>query len=191
MPTINISKLKDSMVRSNNLLQNDIPVVLDATTVEGINCYAYALGIMYDDDTKRRGFYRPGFTEGIRYDGENVKELMKKIRIDLQNLGISFRQFDLNSKKMVLRDKEYLIKVFYTPKNKKLPAGDFHFVRKDKQTGKWFHKMGWYKQPDVVQSDPGYEGPIPGSEPTTFTLNDDDGFTYVYNPVAYLAITED
>lgn len=188
MPSIEIGRIKDSIVRSDNLLRNDIPITLEEEMAQTTNCYAYSLGIMYHGI---RGLhFTPGFTDGLRYYGKDTKELMKKVRIDLQNLGIAFRQFGLKRKKIVLRDNEYLIKVFYTPPNSELPEGDFHFVRQDKKTGKWFHKMGWYRQPEFVKSDPGCKGPIPGIEPTTFTMHYDDGFTYTYKSVGYFAITE-
>lgn len=188
MRILETGTIKNSIRRSEDLLQGSNPIALDAETVEATNCYAYSLGIMYHG-TRGKHFI-PGFTEELPYFGKNTEELMEKIEIDLENLGISFRKIELEEEKQ-LQENEYLVKVFYTPPNKKLPAGDFHFVRQDRDTGIWFHKMGWYRQPDIIQSDPEYEKVIPGIEPSTFTVNYDDGFSYVYDPVAYLAIEED
>ncbi len=187
MRILEIEAIKDTICRSEDLLQGNNPIVLDAETVKTTNCYAYSLGIMYNGMKGR--YFIPGFTECLPYYGESTEELMGKIVIDLQNLGISFRKLELEEEKN-LQENEYLVKVFYTPPNKELPTGDFHFIRQDRDTGIWFHKMGWYRQPDIVQSDPGYEGPIPGSEPSNITSNGKDGFSYVYDSVAYLAIKE-
>lgn len=187
MPIIETGEIKDSIRRTCELLENGVPVILDKETAETTNCYAYSLGITYHGLKGRH--FNPGFTEGLSYYGKEAEELMEKIQIDLKNLDISFRKLDLEEDKD-LGENEFLIKVFYTPPNEKLPNGDFHFVRQDRKTGKWCHKLGWNRQPDLVQSDQGYEGPIPGSEPTTFTRHETDGFTYVYDPVGYFAITE-
>lgn len=187
MRILETETIKNTIRTSKYLLEGGNPIALDAETVGTTNCYAYSLGIMYHGI--RGKDFIPGFTENLPYFGENAEELMKKIEIDLENLRISFRKIGLEEE-IQLQENEYLVKVFYTPPNRKLPAGDFHFIRQDRATEVWFHKMGWHRQPDVVQSDPGYEGPIPGSEPSSITSHDNDGFSYEYAPVVYLAIIE-
>lgn len=187
-----IERIKNSIVRSENLLKGGVPIQLDESTVTETNCYAYSMGIMYNSFTKIKGYYNPGFTEYERLSGDETSEiLMEKIRTDLNHLGIQFREIGLE-KKIELEGNEYLVKVFKADINEKLPRGDFHFIRQDRESKKWFHKMGWQRQPDIIQSDPGFDDEsIPGVEPDTFTINCDNGFTYMYYSVGYLAIKED
>lgn len=187
MRILEIRKIKNTIRRSEDLLQGNNPIVLDEEIVETTNCYAYSLGIMYHGIMGKH--FHPGFTENLQYYRENAEELMEKVIIDLRNLGISFRKLELEEKKE-LKENEYLVKVFHTPPNKKIPAGDYHFIRQDRQTGIWFHKIGWYRQPEIVRSITEFRAEISESEPLTFTAQYDYSFFYVYNPVAYLAIAE-
>jgi len=102
-----------------------------------------------------------------------------------RNPNLSYNPWD-----ELLSKNEYLVKIFYTPCNPKLSYGDFHFVRQDRETGIWFHKLGWYRPPEILQSDKGFPSPTPGKEPTKFTAVCSDGFTYHYEPIGYFAITE-
>lgn len=185
--------IKNSIVRSKDLLEGGVPIQLDESVVTETNCYAYSMGIMYNKNTKLRGFYNPGFTEYERIDGTEDKEmLINMIKADLCNIGIQFRVLDLEDE-VELGDDEYLVKVFKADINKEIPRGDFHFIRQDKESKKWFHKLGWKRQPDIIQSDPGYEeddDAIPGAEPGSFTTHCKDGFKYMYYPIVYLVIKE-
>lgn len=192
LPEETISAIKDSIIRSDCLLKGGVPVTLDETTVVSTNCYAYSIGIMYNFMTKIRGFYNPGFTERDKYMPDDTPEdLMEKVHHDLENLGIKFREINLGEKAK-LRKNEYLVKVYMADPNEKIPNGDFHFIRKDKDSGMWFHKLGWQRQPDIVKPDPGYEEGCcaPGVAPDTFTSICDDGFSFVYYSVGYIAIEE-
>ncbi len=190
MRILKIKRIKNSIRKSWELLQTNNPIMLDEKTVKTTNCYAYALGIMYNG--KRGIDFIPGFTKKCFNHVQNIEneeQLMKKIQIDLENLSISYRRIGLEEEKQ-LKENEYLVKVFYTPPNKELPKGDFHFVRQDRDTQIWFHKMGWNRQPEIIKSDPEGKQIIPGTEPTTITWYGNNGFYYVYTPVEYLAITE-
>ena len=186
-----MENIKNSIVRSKNLLKGGVPIQLDESAVKGTNCYAYSMGIMYNQYTKLKGYYNPGFTEHESFEGTEDKEmLVSKIQADLSNIGIRFRVLDLDDE-IKLEDDEYLVKVFKTEINKELPRGDFHFIRQDRESKKWFHKLGWVRQPDIIQSDPEYDdGSTPGLEPTSFTTHCKDGFEYMYYPVVYLVIKE-
>lgn len=186
-----IKNIRNSIVRSNNLLEGGVPIELDESTVTETNCYAYSMGIMYNCYTQIKGYYNPGFTEYERYKGYETSEmLMEKVRTDLSHIGIQFREIGLKEE-IGLEDDEYLVKVFKADINEKLPNGDFHFVRQDKESKSWFHKFGWKNQPVVIQSDPGFnDGNVPGTEPDMFTIHCNNGFEYMYYPVAYLAIKE-
>ena len=191
IPNEEMEKIKNSIVRSKKLLEGGVSIQLDESTVKETNCYAYSMGIMYNNDTKDRGYYNPGFTEHYRIDGTEDKEtLISKIEADLNNIGIQFRILDLEDK-IELEEDEYLVKVFKAEINKEIPRGDFHFVRQDRESKKWFHKIGWKRQPDIIKSDPKYnDDSIPGSEPETFTTHCKDGFKYMYYPIVYLVIKE-
>ncbi len=191
LSTDTIDAIKSSIVRGSSLLNNGVPITLDEITVKSTNCYAYSMGIMYNFFTKARGFYCPGFTEHNNYQKEDSPEvLLSKIQSDLKNLGINYREVstveDAN-----LKSNEYLVKVYLADPNIKIPNGDFHFVRQDKESGMWFHKLGWERQPDIIRSDPGYDDDnIPGEEPGYLISNYNDGFSYTYYPIGYLAIEE-
>lgn len=186
-----IKDIKNSIVRSKDLIGGGTPIQLDESIVTETNCYAYSMGIMYNKNTKNRGYYNPGFTECETLNGrENKEMLISMIQKDLDNIGIRFRVLDLEDE-VKLRDDEYLVKVFKTEINEKLPRGDFHFVRQDRESQKWFHKFGWKLQPNIIQSDPEYnDDSIPGEEPDSFTTHCKDGFQYMYYPVVYLVIKE-
>lgn len=191
LPVETIEEIRHSIVRGDSLLSGGVPINLDETTVNSTNCYAYSMGIMYNFFTKRRAFYNPGFTEYDSFKPDDTPEmLMNRVKHDLDNIGIKYREIEKNEK-TVLKENEYVVKVFMADPNEKIPRGDFHFIRQDKKTGKWFHKLGWERQPDIIQSDPEYhDDSIPGSEPDTFTSHYKDGFSFIYYSVGYLAIEE-
>ncbi len=192
LPLETISAIKESIIRSDCLLKGGVPKCLDETTVVSTNCYAYSIGIMYNFMTKMRGFYNPGFTERDRYRaGDTPEDLLEKVRHDLENLGIKFREIQLKEE-VNLKSNEYLVKVYMADPNIKIPDGDFHFIRQDKASGMWFHKLGWERQPDIVQADPGYEKEscAPGVAPDYFTSICSDGFSFKYKSVGYIAIEE-
>ena len=178
MPSIGIEEIRNSILRSNDLLKNGISITLDLKLEELVNCYAYALGIMYPRD-----IFNPGFSQNLKYYGREPEELMAKVYIDLETLKKSFRRFDLNDK-IILEKDEYLIKVFYCPPNKKLNTGDFHFMRQDPESKFWFHK--WKKQqPKVIQ--PNF---IHELGPTVINSVWDDGCVFKYEATGYFAIKE-
>lgn len=182
-----LKKIRNSIINSSNLLEKNKPTILDEKTVKSINCYAYSLGIMYNGE---RGIhYSPGYTTNKKYNGISPEELMRYIELDLKNLRISFRRIELKEK-FELDESEYLIKVFFTPQNSRMARGDFHLIRQDRKTQKWFHKMGWNNQPCLTQLDCDYKKKHLGQEPNRITTRENDGFSFVYLPVCYLAITE-
>ena len=106
MPSIGIEEIRNSILRSNDLLKDGVSITLDLKLEKLVNCYAYALGIMYPRD-----IFNPGFSQNLKYYGREPEELMAKVYIDLETLKKSFRRFDLNDK-IILEKDEYLIKVF-------------------------------------------------------------------------------
>lgn len=187
-----LDAIRNSIVRGKDLLNEGFPISLDEITVKQTNCYAYSLGIMFNCFTKIRGFYSPGFTEHDNYKPEDSSEvLLNKIRRDLKNLHINYRDI-LVKGNAKLQDNEYLVKVYMANPNEKLPNGDFHLIRQDRASGKWFHKLGWFRQPDIFQCDPGFEDEsgTPGEASDIITSVYDDKFRCIYHTVGYLAIEE-
>lgn len=184
---IKLRKVYKSIINSSKLFKNGRPNKLDENTTKSTNCYAYSLGIMYNSESWIR--HSPGYTQKIRYQGISPEELMRNVKIDLKNLKIIFRCIGLGEK-VELNPNEYLVKVFYAPPNSRLLCGDYHFIRKDPKTGKWFHKLGWHNQPCLVKLDNDYKKKHLGEEPERITNREKDGFYFVYQPVCYLAITE-
>lgn len=175
-------KMRKSIIHADKLLKNGIPIELDEDTVESTNCYAYSLGIMYNGI--RCLHYSPGYTEGVKYQGTGREELMKKTEIDFRNLKISFRRVLLDQD-VQLKENEYLIKLFFYPRTNDLPSGDFHFIRQDPKTKKWFHKLGWYNQPTLVNQNNGI-----GTEPNRLIVSGGSCSYIIYQPVCYYIITE-
>lgn len=220
MPIRQILEIRNSMVPSKRLLQNHFPIILDSESVEQTNCYGYCLGIKHSSIKFRPGFTVDSDTDAWKdnpkelleeciIDLQNLNRPFRKIALDdvtfveeneyfidvhssdscRSLLPSKYTNFE-NKWAELLAPNEYLIKVFYTPSNCNLKDGDFHFIRQDRQTGLWFHKMGWYRQPDLVRSDNGFWSPVPGREPTKITSIFHSGFSYAYEPLAYFAITE-
>lgn len=174
-----IEEIKNSMIRSKDLFHEGIPITLDLKLEEMINCYAYALGIMYPRD-----IFNPGFSKNLKYYGREPEELMAKVYIDLETLGKRFRRLGLNDR-IILEENEYLIKVFFSPPNEKSKVGDFHFIRQDNQTRFWFQK--WKKhQPKIIQPNL-----ISEFGPTIINSIWDDGFLFKYEAIGYFAIKDD
>lgn len=188
MEKTKIKKIRKSILRSSELLNNGTVKPLDKITVTKTNCYAYSLGIMYhaeEDD------FLIGFTEDALKDYTNPEKVIEKICRDLKNLKIPFRKISLEDDK-TLKEGEYLVKVFYALSNEDYDGGDFHFIRQDRRTKRWFHKMGWCGQPEFVRDDDdtSFEFESNG-EPRSFRLkewfNEEPLF---YKPLMYLAIKE-
>lgn len=189
MPIANIAEIKASIVRSDKLLEDTVPIHLDEESAKHTNCYAYSMGIINNSFSEGHVTFVPGFTENQMYDFESQESLIENIKKDLENIGIKFKEYQLGEKPE-LKENEYLVKLFFSPPSKYLSSGDFHFVRQDRKSGKWFHKMGWETQPAIIQSDVQYEQVEAGSEPDSIishTLFED---VYIYNPVCYFVITE-
>ena len=178
-----IKKIRKSILRSNELLNNGTIKPLDEITVKKTNCYAYSLGIMYNAD--KDWYYDLGFTENSIQYYVQPDLIIEKTCKDLDNLEIKYRKIDLNGDK-TLKDNEYLIKMFYKLPTGSYDCGDFHFIRQDKRTKKWFHKMGWYAQPEFVKDDneTHFEFDAEG-EPKRFYY-----MSSLYSPLMYFAITE-
>lgn len=175
-------KIRRSIRRTKELLKNGEIKLLDEETVRKTNCYAYSLGIMYHGEGAD---FDIGFTNHTLDKLVDPKEIIDKICTDLENLRFKFRKINLMDDK-VLRKNEYLVKVFYAEPNEYDPEGDFHFMRQDRKSGKWFHKMGWYYQPEFVESNSEEQFYFNNSgEPMSFTT-----WEFSYKPLTYFAITE-
>lgn len=183
----NLRKIRKSIVRSDKLIENGLPTTLDEDTAETINCYAYAFGIMYNG--VRYVHFSPGYTEYQKYMGISGLELMRKTEVDLNNLKIPYRKI-MVEEEVKLQPNEYLVKVFYASRSEILPKGDFHFIRQDPKTEKWFHKVGWYDQPVLVTQSNDYKKERVGTEPDQLIVRDDSCRYTIYQPVCYYAITE-
>lgn len=179
-----LKKIRESIVRSNELLSNNKLKLLDEETARSTNCYSYALGIMYRAKGKD---FCIGFTENVIMYLEDPNEIVNKICIDLKNLNISFRKINLHENKD-LRENEYLVKLFYTPPSENIKDGDIHFIRQDRKSGKWFHKLGWYNQPEFVKSNSEIQFDLElNGEPKSIIYTD---CYEIYYPIVYFAIAE-
>ena len=187
MPNIEIEKLKACIVRTKDLVKNDEPLELDEHISTSINCYAYALGILYDGDKEIP--FNPGFTDGLLYLRPTSEQLIENICTDLTNLNLQFRKFDLKDEITLLKH-EYLIKVFYCQSVDFLDNGDYHFIRQDPKTGYWFQKCGILQQPQLLQSNFSYSNHLSIEEPDLIISTTPKGHYYKLLPIAYFAIKE-
>lgn len=108
------------------------------------NCYAFAMGWQVAANNKYDD-YVPGFLCGQPYSVANCAKLVKA---DLEAVGRKVYEilYDIPEE---LPDRDgYWIKFLYCPKKGDLDA---HFMRKDKKSGRWIHKMGWVMPPKVCE----------------------------------------
>lgn len=187
MPNIELKKLKACIVRTKDLIKNGEPVALSENICLSINCYAYALGILYNGTEKIP--FNPGFTDGLLYLRPTPNQLIENICTDLRNLKISFRKLGLDDDIKLLKH-EYLIKVFYCQSNAFLNTGDYHFIRQDPKTGYCFQKCGIFHQPEILQSNFSYSNRLTIEEPDIVISSTQEGFSYELLPIAYFAIKE-
>lgn len=189
MTSKEIEQLKASILPTEELFKGSAPINLSEDICEHTNCYAYSLGITYYRTDNMPICFNPGFTNHSACTGKEV--LMEFIRLDLINLGISYRQIALNGDKRLEED-EYLIKVFYTEPFDGCYYRDYHLVRCDPNTGIWFHKFGGHNQPEVIISSRKYEfnHSYPGAEPHSIIQHGTNGDVLKYTPLGYFAIKE-
>lgn len=106
------------------------------------NCYAFAMGWRvpaknkYDD-------YVPGFLAGMKFSIENSAKIVKA---DLEAVGRTVYEILYEIPEELPDGDGYWIKFMYCPEKTELDA---HFMRKDKKSGRWIHKMGWEMPPKV------------------------------------------
>lgn len=106
------------------------------------NCYAFVMGWRvpaknkYDD-------YVPGFLCGMQYSVSNCAKIVKA---DLEAVGRQVYEILYDIPEELQEGEGYWIKFLACPEKGDLDA---HFMRKDKKSGRWIHKMGWEMPPKV------------------------------------------
>ena len=133
-----LQKIKNSIVKNSKLDSRNSEKLygLPSKSRVRINCYAYALGIMYPS----RNLYNVGFTTDTKYKDISREKFISLICEDLKNLGIKYRIFKINDE-IKLRENEYLIQALYVSKELYYKE-DFHFLRQSK-AGFWYAKDGY------------------------------------------------
>lgn len=169
-----LRSLEQSIVPTTKLLEGPKVIQLSDGICKSVNCYAYALGILYRVQIGEFIQFCPGFTANNTVNWQ--KDIMKYIEDDLNVLDIPHRLIPLDGN-IRLRAGEYLTKVFMHK-----DRSDFHFVRYDPVTKKWFHKEGLY-QPEIMRVYEEVEHSIFSKEPKSYHFGD-------YRPVGYFAIKE-
>lgn len=169
-----LRSLRQSIVPSTGLIKGSKPVELPEDICISINCYAYALGILYRRQMEDFFKFNPGFASNNPDSWK--KDIMKSVDGDLNILEIPHRLIPLDSAPH-LEPNEYLIKVFVEKYNK-----DFHFVRYDPVSKTWFHKEGFLR-PERMRVYEKVEHSIFGCEPSSYYFGD-------YRPKGYFAIKE-
>lgn len=106
------------------------------------NCYAYAAGWRYPASDKMRD-YVPGFLAGLPFSVENLANLVKE---DFESVGREVYEVIYDIPEHLHDGEGYWIKALHC---KAKGAEGIHFMRKDKKSGRWVHKMGWEMPPKV------------------------------------------
>lgn len=173
--------------RSGELIQNGIALTLPSAISQGINCYAYALGVTFPIERKI-GSYHPGyFTGNSIINFSDIEKLKTAISEDIYASGREHRCIECSKnvsvENILLREDEYLIKLFCLKPSEDYKYGNFHVMRQDPISKKWFHKEGWYSQPGVVFQKYFSDGQV--NEPILYYIND-----FKFEPVYYFVIKE-
>lgn len=180
-----LEKIQNSIVNNDKIDSCDFDNIrkLPKISREKINCYAFALGIMYP----KFGLYVPGFTTQKEYIDVSREDFISLICEDLNNLEIKYRIFGINEK-IDLKENEYLIQAMYIPKTKYY-VEDFHFLRKSK-AGFWYGKDGYLNRSPCVEDIQilNYEYDDGKSELVKVFSDNCNGRQYIR--VAYFAIEE-
>ena len=114
----------------------------DDRLIRTTNCYAYAAGWRYPAKDRMTD-YVPGFLTGKAYSVDNLVDLVKG---DFEVVGREVYEVIYDIPEKLPEGKGYWIKALYcTTKG----AEGIHFMRKDKKSGRWIHKMGWEMPPKV------------------------------------------
>lgn len=106
------------------------------------NCYAFAMGWLYPSSDKYKD-YIPGFLTGKPYSLENIVNLVKG---DLETVGRQVYEVVYDIPEILPESDGYWIKCFHCSDD---GEHAIHFMRKDKKSGRWIHKMGWEMPPKV------------------------------------------
>ena len=99
---------------------------------------------------------------------ENSANLVKG---DLEQVGRKVYEIIYNVPEKLPEGEGYWIKFLYRPGKNELSS---HFMRKDKKSGRWIHKMGWNAPPKVCIRNIDFEGWIIKSE-----IEKDDSAGYI------------
>lgn len=145
----NIKKVASSRLSGEKFFSSPSCSVikLPKHSIKKFNCYSLALGLTFP--TSRSVSYAPGFTEGYMFD--SWQELLENTIIDCNNLNIPARKLGFLESSYIT-ESEYLIRIFYSDPTPFFPAGEFHFVRQDPNTGTWYHKPGFPNQIEIAQT---------------------------------------
>lgn len=106
------------------------------------NCYAYAAGWRCPARDKTKD-YLPGFLTSNPYSVENLVNLVKG---DFEAVGREVYEVIYDIPEHLHDGEGYWIKALYCSEE---GPGGIHFMRKDKKSGRWIHKMGWEMPPKV------------------------------------------
>ena len=117
-------------------------IAYDKRLNQSTNCYAFAMGWRYSAKDPYKE-YIPGFLTGQKISVENMAELVKS---DLEAVGRKVYEIVYDIPDELPDGEGYWIKFLHCPKKGEFDA---HFMRKDKKSGRWIHKVGWEMAPKV------------------------------------------
>lgn len=180
-----LQKIKNSIVKNSKLDSRNSEKLygLPSKSRVRINCYAYALGIMYPS----RNLYNVGFTIDTKYKDISREKFISLICEDLKNLGIKYRIFKINDE-INLRENEYLIQALYVSKELYYKE-DFHFLRQSK-AGFWYAKNGYENTKPALTEVEILNYEYEGGNSELVKLYSSDYGSKQYIRVAYFAIEE-
>lgn len=106
------------------------------------NCYAFVMG--WQIKGKCGEDFVPGSISGLQYSLENLEEL---VRSDVETVGREVYEVVYDIPENLPDSEGYWIKALYC---KERGYDAVHFMRKDKKSGRWIHKVGWMMPPKLV-----------------------------------------
>jgi len=113
------------------------------------NCVAFAMHIDYN--AKNSAYYVPGWLSAHKIP-RNFKEVCEYMIADFNALGRKVHQViwaeQMPEKLPVAPKGQYWLKCLDAGK---LEIAGMHWMCKDEASGLWFHKVGWYSPPKVVE----------------------------------------
>ncbi|MBR3613911.1 MAG: hypothetical protein IKL55_01885 [Clostridia bacterium] len=138
-----------------------------------VNCYSYALGLLYDVT-----FLNPGQISRMQLQKQYTdQELLERVFSDIHVLGMGIRKSTLEEE--ILSDNEWKIAIMNTDTSFSQERYDYHFLKQNTNK-QWFQKIPFDQFPTKYDS-----------RYRTITNPETATYSYHYHLVGYFVVTKD